>query len=198
MPPLPRRAGIAYEWVMGLVRLCPKVLCTCVLIGCAGPALADCSDVAQPEVYWRRCVQDGQNLQEANLAGAVLRDGSFKRADLSGADLSGADARRAKFVSTVLHGTILDGAKLVRADLTNADLRDASLKQADLTGAKLFRANLRGADLSGARLDDADLLKAELGGALWVDGKTVCSESSIGQCQPSPEQRAVSDVEPSG
>lgn len=162
------------------------------------PALADCTDFAQPGVYWRRCVQDGQDLRDADLTGAVLRDASFKRANLSGADLSGADARNAKLVSAQMHGTMLDGANLVRADLTKADLQGASLREADLTRAKLFRANLREADLTGARLEGTDLLNAELGGATWVDGTTICAEDSVGQCHPSRTQREVSEIEASG
>jgi uncharacterized protein YjbI with pentapeptide repeats len=169
-----------------------------LLLALGEPALADCSDVAQPEVYWRRCMLDGQDLSKASLAGATLRDASFMRTDLSKADLSGADARGANFVSATMRDTMLDEAELVRADLTNADLSGASLRSADLTMAKLFRTDLRGADLTGARLDGADFLKAELGGATWVDGTTICSESSVGQCHPGSSQREVSDTEPSG
>jgi len=160
-----------------------------ILMAVAEPALADCSDFAGPGVYWRRCVQDGQNLQGVDLTGAVLRDGSFKRADLTGADLSGVDARRVKFVSATLKDAILDSARLVQSDLTSADLTGASLRDADLTRAKLFRTDLRGADLTGARLDDIDLLKAQLGGATWVDGRTICADDSIGQCHPTSSRR---------
>jgi uncharacterized protein YjbI with pentapeptide repeats len=171
----------------------------CLLLALIEPALADCADVAQPEVYWRRCLQDGQDLTNAQLAGATLRDASFKRTDLSQADLSGADARGAKFVSAIMRGTNLDQAELVRADLTNADLSGASLREADLTRAKLFRTNLRNTDLTGARVDEADFLKAELGGATWIDGTTICAETSIGQCHPGSRQREVSgSAEPSG
>ena len=48
------------------------------------------------------------------------------------------------------------------------------------------------------RLAETDLHRAVLAGATWIDGKTVCAESSIGQCHPAREQPAVSDVEPSG
>jgi uncharacterized protein YjbI with pentapeptide repeats len=170
----------------------------CSLSAIGGTALADCSDFAAPGVNWRRCLQDGQDLREVDLSGATLDDASFKRADLSGADLSGADARRAKFVSTIMHDVNLDQARLVRADLTKADLTGASLKEADLTNARLFRADLSKADLSGARLADTDLLKAVLAGATWIDGKTICAESSIGQCHPARAQPELSDAEPSG
>jgi Pentapeptide repeats (8 copies) len=164
----------------------------------AEPALADCVDVPAPEVYWRRCLQDGQDLRGVDLTGATLRDASFKRADLSDAILTDADARRAKFISAILHNTRLDGANLVRADLTKADLTDASLVGADLTNARLFRADLSRADLTGARLGETDLLHAVLAGATWTDGKTICSEDSVGQCHRSSSSRDLSDVEPSG
>ena len=175
--------------ILGLVGL---------LCAFTGTALADCADVPAPGVTWRRCLQDGQDLRGVDLSGATLRDASFKRTDLTGALLAGADARRAKFVSAIMHDVDLDQANLVRADFTNADLTGASLRQADLTSARLFRADLSEADLTGARLAETDLLRAVLAGATWIDGKTVCAESSVGQCHPAREQPAVSDVEPSG
>jgi uncharacterized protein YjbI with pentapeptide repeats len=170
----------------------------CLLGVIGGTALADCSDFAAPGVNWRRCVQDGQDLRGLDLSGATLDDASFKRTDLSGALLAGADARRAKFVSATMHDVVLDQARLIRADLTTADLTGASLRGADLTSARLFRANLSKADLSGARLANADLLRAVLAGATWIDGKTVCAENSIGQCNPSRAAPALSETEPSG
>lgn len=170
----------------------------CLLVCVSAPVLADCADVAAPEVYWRRCVHDAQNLRDVDLSGATLRDGSFKRTDLSNADLTGTDARRAKFVSAVLHGTQFDEANLALADMTKAELRGASLRNADLTRARLFRADLSGADLTGARLDGTDLLNADLSEAVWVDGVTICAEGSIGQCNPGRVQREVSGAEASG
>jgi uncharacterized protein YjbI with pentapeptide repeats len=170
----------------------------CLLGVIGGTALADCSDFAAPGVYWRRCLQDGQDLRGVDLSGANLADASFKRTDLSGADLSGADAREAKFVSATMQDVKLDQARLVRADLTKADLTGASLRDADLTNARLFRADFSRADLTGARLADADLLKAVFAGATWVDGKTVCAETSIGQCNPTRDRPEVSAAQPSG
>lgn len=166
------------------------------------PAHAACIDVPAPDVYWRRCVFDQQDLTDVDLTGASLRDSSFKRADLSTSILAGVDARRAKFVTSVMQNVVLDDANLARADLTKADLTGASLKGVDLTWARMFRADLTGADLTGARLDNTDLLQAVLDGATWVDGKTVCAEGSIGRCQRShskatPEPTSeVSDTEP--
>ncbi len=168
------------------------------------PALAGCADVPAPDVYWRRCVFDRQDLVDVDLTGATLRDSSFKRADLSASLLQDVDARRAKFVSSIMQDVLLDGANLVRADLTKADLKGASLKGANLTWARMFRADLSGADLTDARLDNTDLLQAVLDGATWTDGKTICAEGSIGRCRrdradatPTPSSDSdITDTEP--
>ena len=163
------------------------LLATVFLTGLSAPSLispahAACSDVPAPDVYWRRCVFDRQDLTDLDLTGASLRDASFKRTDLSASILQGVDARRTKFVTSEMHDVILDDANLVRADLTKANLKGASLKGADLTWARMFRADLTGADLTGARLDNTDLLQAVLDGATWTDGETICAEGSIGRC----------------
>ena len=111
---------------------------------------------------------------------------------------SGRHARAAVERVNEPHDVDLGHARLIRADLTSADLTGASLRQADLTSARLFRADLSKVDLTGARLANADLLHAVLAGAIWIDGKTVCAPSSIGQCQPTGEQPAISGAEPSG
>lgn len=176
--------------------------------GSVTPAMAGCADVPAPEVYWRRCVFDRQDLVEVDLTKANLRDSSFKRADLSASLLQGVDGRRTKFISAIMQDIVLDEANLVRADLTKADLKGASLRGADLTWARMFRADLSGADLTDARLTDTDLLQAILDGATWTDGKTICAENSIGRCRrnraggttrsrsPSTETPDVSDAEP--
>jgi hypothetical protein len=79
-------ARMAYDWSMRM-RILGMV---CLLVSVGEPVLAECSDVPAPGVYWRRCLQDAQDLRDVDLAGAVLRDASFKRADLSGANLIGA------------------------------------------------------------------------------------------------------------
>jgi uncharacterized protein YjbI with pentapeptide repeats len=186
---------------MTLVMIRYGALCilglTGLLVG-VGPALAECADVAAPGVYWRRCLQDGQDLHGVDLTKATLRDASFERTDLSDAILIEADARRAKFISASLQKARLDHADLVRADFTNADLTGASLVGVDLTMARMYHADLTRADLTGARLASTDLLKAVLAGATWTDGKTVCAEDSIGQCHPAPQGHGINAAEPSG
>jgi len=159
----------------------------------APPILAACTDVAAPDVYWRRCVFDRQDLKGLDLSGATIRDSSFKRADLSDALLNDADSRRAKFVSAIMKNVTLDGANLVKADLTKADLAGASLKGADLTQARLFRADLSGADLTDARLNGTDMLQTTFDGATWIDGVTVCAEGSVGRCQRSRNEPPTAD-----
>ncbi len=161
----------------------------------APSAWASCTDVPGPDVSWRRCVFDRQDLEKLDLSRATIRDSSFKRANLREALLPNADARRAKFASASMAGIILDEANLVRADLTKADLTGASLTGADLSQARLFRANLSGADLTDARLNGTDLLQATLDGATWIDGETICAAGSIGRCQRSPVTPPAEDPE---
>ena len=154
-----------------------------------GPALAECTDPAGPGVNWQRCYFDERDFRGADLTGATLRDGRFARADLSGATLVKTDARRAKFFTATLVNIDFTAARLAEADFTKADLTGATFRQADLRRARLFRAVLRNADFTEARMRGADLLDADLSGARWVDGKTICAEGSIGQCNAAPKVR---------
>jgi len=157
-------------------------LALCVFVAGAVPVHAACTDVAQPDVEWRRCYHDGRNLGGADLRGATLRDTSFQRANLVGANLTGAQGFRTRFVSANMQGADLTDAEMSEADFTKADLSGAILRNADFRRARFFRAILRGADLTGADLDMADLLHADLSGATWVDGERVCADGSIGLC----------------
>lgn len=104
-------------------------------------------------------------LDDAQLAGADLRETyfqavSFARANLSDAALYSGDMRFA----------MLEGANLQRANLYSVNLRSANLRNADISGGKLEgceleSADLRGANLSGAYLASADLDGANLSGA---------------------------------
>lgn len=166
----------------------PKLIGLALLFtgGTSDIALAGCSDFAQAEVNWRRCLMDGQDLHKADLKGADFRSTSLKRSNLDGADMSDVDGRGMKLVYSTLRGTNLENADLGSADLTSADLTGANLKGAMLRRTKLFKANLRDADLTDAKLVDTDFLHADLSGALWIDGETRCAEGSLGRCQPTP------------
>lgn len=147
-----------------------------------GSANAACTDTPAPGVNWQRCYLDNRNFKNVDLAGAILRGAFFAQSNLSGSNFTKIDGRRSKFVSASLNNGIFDRARLVGADFTNSDLMNSSFKEADLRRARFFRANLKGADFSKAILNNTDFLKANLSGAIWIDGKTVCSEGSIGQC----------------
>ncbi|MBR46537.1 MAG: hypothetical protein CMM31_08685 [Rhodospirillaceae bacterium] len=146
------------------------------------PALAACTDMPAPGVDWQRCYLDKRHFQNADLSGATLRSSFFAHSDFTGANLTGVDARRAKFVTAILNEVRFDEARLIGADFTTAELAGASFRGADLRRAKFFRADLRGADFTGATLGGTDFLKADLSGATWIDGKTICPEDLIGQC----------------
>jgi len=94
----------------------------------------------------------GDDLREANLAGAGLARTDLRGARLDYADLTDAD----------LSGAQLEGASLRGADFTRANLSGARLREADLTGARLSFARMTGADLSGAALFQADLEGARM------------------------------------
>lgn len=72
-----------------------------------------------------------QNMDEANLEGALLID-----SDLRGTSFRGANLRKADLSRSDMQG----------CDLSSADLRDTDLEEVDLTGA-----NLTGARVSGTR-----------------------------------------------
>lgn len=143
---------------------------------------ADCTAPAEPKVDWQRCQMDARNFAGHDLSEARLREVSFQRADLSGAILIAADAYRARFISARMKQVRLENTVLVEADFTKADLSGAVLTGADLRRARFFRANLRGADLTGAKTQGADFLNADLSGARWTDGKRICAQGSVGQC----------------
>ena len=145
-------------------------------------AQAACTDPARPEAEWQRCYFDERVFKDVDLTGANLRDTRFIRAKLTGSDLSKVSAHRARFISAQVNNVKFDGARLTEVDFTKTDLSNSSFRKANLRRARLIRANLRGADLTGARLKGADLLNADLSGATWTDGKTICAEGSLGQC----------------
>ncbi len=119
---------------------------------------------------------DQGDLDELNLTNQC-RECNLSDADLSGWALSKADLSDAQLSGANLAHTDLSGANLSRADLSYAypsaaDLSNANLSDANLIGAYLFETNLSGANLSGANFSYA----------IWIDGRTICKEGSIGGC----------------
>ena len=103
---------------------------------------------------WRGGRTDRANLDDANLAGLILRGANLAGAYLAGTNLEGANLR----------GANLRGANLRGANLDSAILEGANLRSAYLNGASLAGANLEGAILRGANLDSAILRGANLEG----------------------------------
>ena len=103
------------------------------------------------------------NLMGSQLQGANLRMAELQGADLRGAQLQGVDLREAQ-----LQGVDLSGAQLHDENLRGAELQGANLSGAELQGANLRGAQLQGAYLYVAKLQGANLVRAELQGANLV------------------------------
>lgn len=164
------------------MRVLPALAAVLCLTAAAPGLSQDCTTPPGPGVNWQRCYLDGRDLAGHDLSKARLVDASFARSKLQDAVLAEVNAYRAKFISAEMKGAKLDGGVFVEADFTKADLAGASLVEADLRRSRLYRAILRGANLTGAKTAGADLLYADLSGATWIDGKRVCAEGSLGQC----------------
>lgn len=145
-------------------------------------ALADCNQPPAPNVDWSRCQVNGRDLSSHDFTGSRIAEASFQRSSLDKANLTGVNAHRARFISSSLVGVIMDNGRFSEADMTRANLSGASMKNADLRRARFFGANLSNVDLTGAQIERADLTGANLSGARWTDGKLICAEGSIGQC----------------
>ncbi|HVJ53401.1 MAG TPA: pentapeptide repeat-containing protein [Aliidongia sp.] len=92
-----------------------------------------------------------------DFAGSVLRNASFKGADLTHADFSGAVLDDADFTGADLHHACFKKAELPRARFNGADLRNvdfcgSDLTFADFTDAKLDGCRFRACNLSGATI----------------------------------------------
>jgi hypothetical protein len=126
----------------------------------AGPLLFAGTDPAPPPAPVSYCPEQPQrdaghrfttedDLIQADLRCADLRDAVFDGLDLTQADLRGADLR---------------GASLRHTDLTQADLTEARLSGADLSFADLTQATLTGADVRGAQMWLASSIQTGTGG----------------------------------
>jgi hypothetical protein len=123
---------------------------------------ADFSGLDLEECDLAGAVLDGAHFAEANLvrsilAGASLVGADFSYASLDRADMEGADATAAAFVSATLRRADLSRCRLQRADFSDADLSRANLYESDLTAANFRGALAAQANLRGAVLEDAVL-----------------------------------------
>ena len=105
------------------------------------------------------------NLMGSQLQGANLDGAELQSANLGGAELQGANLGGAELQGANLGGTQLQGANLVGAQLQGSYLGRAQLQGTDLGGTQLQGAYLGGARLQGSYLGRAQLQGADLGGA---------------------------------
>ena len=91
-------------------------------------------------------------LNDADLQGLRLREGSLSDALLDDADLTGAMLNKGDLRGATLDSAVLVSADLTAADLTPSDLSWTILTEADLTDAELFHAKMDDADLTAANL----------------------------------------------
>jgi DNA-binding MarR family transcriptional regulator len=121
----------------------------------------------------------GQDLEDANLQGAVIRDARFDGSNLENAKLNGARLESARFNGANLEGAELAGCTLTearfegsnceRAVFSDSNLADARFEGSNLEEAVLDGANLAGARFSGCDLSSASFRGAELRGARFDD-----------------------------
>ena len=110
-------------------------------------------------------VLKNRSYKGANLVGAILCHVNLMGSQLQGANLDGAELQSANLGGAELQGANLGGAELQGADLVSVQLQGANLREAQLQGANLREAQLQGADLGGAELQGANLRGAQLQGA---------------------------------
>ncbi|MBS0640768.1 MAG: pentapeptide repeat-containing protein, partial [Proteobacteria bacterium] len=121
---------------------------------------------------------DGSEAKHSlsGVEGVVLRERSFRFADLTesrlyGADMTDVDLRQANLDRSSLQGARLAQAHMQGASLAQAQMQGSYLLRAEMQGANLVSAQLQGADLSDAQLQGADLSDAQLQGARLSDAQ---------------------------
>jgi uncharacterized protein YjbI with pentapeptide repeats len=108
---------------------------------------------------------------DSTLAGAVLRDATFKHCGLRGVALTGADLSGARLEGCDFSSCDLRRARLDRLDGGESLFVRADFSQASLIGANLIDANLSKADLRMADFHNANLFRADVSQAV-IDGST--------------------------
>jgi uncharacterized protein YjbI with pentapeptide repeats len=116
-------------------------------------------------------LDQGSDLQGANLSGTKLQGASLSGAQLQGAYLQGAQLRGSNLAGAKLQGADLMFVQLQGVELTRAQLQGAYLGNAKLQGAKMYAAQMQGANLSGAYLQGVYLKTASLQGADLTDAQ---------------------------
>jgi len=132
----------------------------------------DCNTAAGLNVNWSNCSKQGQQLQQADLTGSIMRNINFTSAQLQNTQMPNVDLAYANLSLAVMTGSNLTGASLLGANLRGTDLSNAQLQQADLSFANLTSATITGVDFTGVSLHKT----------IWIDGRQ-CADGSVGSCQ---------------
>jgi len=132
----------------------------------------DCSSPANAGVNWSNCHFVKLDMENQNLAAAILTDAILNESNMLGANLSGSDMAYAEMKSSDLSYANLSGVRLIGANLRQTDLRYANLENADLSYA----------DLTGAMLAGTNMMNTQFDNAIWIDGR-VCGKGSVGSCK---------------
>jgi uncharacterized protein YjbI with pentapeptide repeats len=128
-------------------------------------------------ILYSDTLQDGVDLGDRSLRGAIFKGAALHGLELSGSDLRGSDFTdcnlywldlfNANCNDCLFNGAVLEGANLKSACFRNADFSGAticadrlgkasSLAHADLTGAKLANAVLEGTEYDVMTIFPAD------------------------------------------
>ena len=125
------------------------------------------------KVLYADPLQDGVDLSDRNLQGAIFAGSVLHGLDLSGSDLREADFSNCDLYWLNLFNANCNGCVFTRAVLEGANLKSACFRNADFSMAKITADRLgRPSSLAHANLEGAKLNDAALEGTQY-DAKTV-------------------------
>jgi uncharacterized protein YjbI with pentapeptide repeats len=113
-------------------------------------------------------------IEDSELSGVTIAEGSFTRVELRRCRLSGlvASTLKAKHVRLIdcrADGAMFRMTKWEHAEFRDADLRDADFHASALAGVRLLGCDLTGADFSRANLAGAAFHGSTVAGILGAD-----------------------------
>lgn len=126
---------------------------------------------------------NGQDLSDANLEGAILKNAviyntSLSRANLENADLTGAIL---KFVD--LSGANLTDSKLINTSMLFVDFSEATLSNAFIQGSKLKGVYFNNAVCEEVEFGMVETKLVDFSGATGIKAGSACAEDSFGSCR---------------
>jgi len=144
------------------------------------PALAGCSDFAEPGVNWEKCkkrnvIISGTDLTGANMSksdmgasdlrNAILNGSNFKKAILLRASLNGSSAKGTNFEGIIasrvdFRSTNIEDANFQKSEISRADFSDSTLKNIDFSKAELPRVKFENASLTNVMFQNTNLARA--------------------------------------